>query len=114
MSLGEELQALRDRALAELDAAYDYYADTKLAWRLVRRQISAGRKFTVRNLTTGTVTTQSDLSRRARGYVARQLTEATFQQFISTFESYFFDLLRLWLTAYPQSLGGRKVDFKAV
>ena len=60
------------------------------------------------------MTTQSDLSRRARGYVTRQLTEATFQQFISTFESYFFDLLRLWLTAYPQSLGGRKVDFKAV
>ena len=45
MSLGEELKALRDGGTAELDAAYDYYADTKLAWRLVRRQISAGRKF---------------------------------------------------------------------
>ena len=46
--------------------------------------------------------------------MAEQLPEATFQQFISIFESYFFDLLRLWLTAYPQNLLGKRVDFKAV
>src|SRR5206468_2578675 len=30
------------------------------------------------------------------------------------FENFFFDLLRLWLLAYPQSLAGKQVDFKAV
>jgi hypothetical protein len=60
------------------------------------------------------VTTQADLAGKARGYVAEQLTEATFQQFISIFENYFFDLLRCWLTAYPQNLAGKQVDFKAI
>ena len=51
---------------------------------------------------------------RRSGYVAEQLTQATFQQFISIFEHFFFELLRHWLTAYASSLGGRKVDFKAI
>ena len=114
MALAEEIRALRDRVLAELDSAHDYYTDTKIAWRLVHKIIAAGHKFTVRNPTTGTVRTQTDLADKARGYVAEQLMEATFQQFISTFENFFFDLLRCWLTTYPQSLGGKQVDFKTV
>ena len=46
--------------------------------------------------------------------MSEQLAEATFQQFISTFENFFFDLLRLWLMAYPRNLIGKKVDFKDV
>ena len=97
-----------------LDSAHDYYTDTKIAWRLVHKIIAAGHKFTIRNPTTGTVRTQTDLADKARGYVAEQLMEATFQQFISTFENFFFDLLRCWLTTYPQGLGGKQVDFKTV
>jgi hypothetical protein len=37
-----------------------------------------------------------------------------FSNFISIFESYFFDLLRLWLRAYPQSLGNKDVKFQAI
>ena len=114
MALAEEIRALRDRVLAEFDSAHDYYTDTKIAWRLVHKIIAAGHKFTIRNPTTGTVRTQTDLADKARRYVAEQLTEATFQQFISTFENFFFDLLRCWLTTYPQSLGGKQVDFKTV
>src|SRR5205814_636010 len=113
MALAEDLRALRDRVLANLDSAHDYYTDTRTAWRLVRKVIAAGHTFTVRNMTTGTVTTQVDLATRARGYVAKQVTEATFQQFVSLFET-FFDLLRLWLTAYPRSLGGKRIEFKTV
>src|SRR4029079_4923257 len=98
------------RALADLTAAHDYYTDTKIAWDTVRQVIAAGQTFSVRNMTTGTVTTQADLAAKARGYVAGQLAEATFQQFISIFENYFFGLLRLWLMAYPRNLSGRKVD----
>ena len=45
--------------------------------------------------------------------MTEQLAQATFQQFISIFENFFFDFLRLWLQAYPQNLFGKKLDFKA-
>ncbi len=109
-----EIQALRDRVLYELTTAHDYYEETKLAWSIVDRFVSAGNVFANQNLTTGTVTTQTDLVAKSRGYIAVQLAEATFQQFVSIFESFFFDLLRLWLTAYPQNLIGKQVDFRDV
>jgi hypothetical protein len=114
MALSDDIRALRDRALADLNAIHDYYVDTKIAWQIVNKGVAAGNVFTIKNKRTGTVSTQRDLAARARGYVTEQLAEATFQQFISTFESFFFDLLRLWLMAYPRSLLGRKVDFKEV
>ena len=114
MALADDLRLLRDHVLADLTAAHDYYADTKIAWKFIREHVAAGRTFTIRNMITGTVTTQADLASKAQRYVREQLAEATFQQFISTFENFFFDLLRLWLLAYPQNLIGKKVDFKAV
>ncbi len=114
MALADDIRVLRDRVLPDLIAAHDYYTDTQTAWQIVRALVAAGRTFTSRNLTTGTMTTQDDLAGKAQGYVTEQLAEATFQHFISVFENFFFDLLRLWLLAYPQSLMGKKVDFKAV
>jgi hypothetical protein len=114
MALDDDVRTLCDRALADLNAAHDYYTYTNLAWEIVRQLVAAGHTFSVRNMATGTVITETDLANKSRGYVIEQLAEATFQQFISTFENYFFDLLRLWLTAFPQNLMGKKVDFKAV
>jgi hypothetical protein len=114
MALRGDIELLRDRVLADLNAAHDYYMDTKIAWGIVRQLISAGRQFSIQNLTTGTITTQIELAGKSRGYEAKELTEATFQQFISIFENFFFDIVRLWLMAYPQSLGGKKLDFQAV
>ncbi len=114
MSLADDLRQLRDRTLGDLNAAHDYYTDTKIAWTIVNRAIAAGETFTIDNRTTGTVKTEADLARKAHGYVAGQLAEATFQQFVSIFETYLVDLLRLWLTAHPGSLGGKKVDFRTV
>lgn len=114
MALAANIQALRDRVLTDLNTAHDYYTDTKIAWDIVRQVIAAGHTFSIRNMTTGTVTTQADLAGKARGYVAEQLAAATFQQFISIFENFFLDLLRLWLMAYPQSLSLKKVDFQMV
>jgi hypothetical protein len=114
MTLADDICALRDRVLADLNAAHDYYTDTQIAWRIVNEVIGAGRRFSFRNTATGTVTTQADLAGKARGYMVEQLAEATFQQFISIFENFLFDLLRLWLTAYPQSLSGKTVEFKVV
>lgn len=114
MALVDDVRALRDRPLAELTAAHDYYTDTKMAWQIVQKVIRAGHRITIRNMTTGTVTQEAQLAAKARDYVAEDLAEATFQQFVSIFEYFFFDLLRLWLMAYPQSLGGKVLEFKNV
>jgi hypothetical protein len=114
MALAADIRALRDRVLADLNDAHDYYADTKIAWGLAGQVIAAGEMFSIRNPATGTETTQTDLAGRAPRYIREQLAEATFQQFVSLFENFFLDLLRLWLLAYPQSLSGRKVDFQTV
>jgi hypothetical protein len=114
MALSDEIRAIRDRTLADLNSAHDYYVDTQAAWHLVEDVISEGRKLQSINSATGTTTTEAELVSKSRGYVTEQLTQATFQQFISLFESYFFDLLRIWLTAYPHSLSSKKLDFKSV
>ena len=114
MPLTNDLATLRDRTLVDLNTAHDYYLDTKTAWRIARQAILASTPFTYRNRITGTVTTQQALAARAVEYIAKQLVETTFQQFLSIFESFFFDLLRLWLLAYPQSLSRKPVDFKTI
>lgn len=114
MTLSRAITALRDQVLADLAAAHDYYTDTKIAWRMVHDDIKAGHTITIRNMTTGTVTTQAELVAKARGYVTGQLAEATFQQFVSIFENFYLDLLVLWLTAHPESLGKRTVDLRTI
>ena len=114
MPLADDIQALRERVLADLTAAHDYYTDTKIAWRIVHAAVKGGTKFANRNTTTGTLTTQADLVGKAPGYIAEQLAEATFLQFVSIFENFFFHLLRIWLAAYPQSLSEMKVVFQTV
>jgi hypothetical protein len=136
MALANDMRALRDRALAELKAAHDYYSDTKIVWGIIRESVRAGNKFTVktvpdvaialepsiggshspvlRSSQTGTETTEAELAGRAREYIKQQLPEATFQQFISIFEAFLVDFIRLWLLSYPESLGNKQVDFKTV
>jgi len=114
MPLAGDIHSLRDRVLAELNAAHDYYNDTDFAWRFIQKVIGKGDISTYQNALTGSVTTPTDLALKATQYASKQILEATFQQFISIFESFFFDLLRLWLTAFPQNLIGKKVDFKSI
>ncbi|HEY1067811.1 MAG TPA: hypothetical protein VGE52_16940 [Pirellulales bacterium] len=114
IALSDEIRSLRARTLAELTAAYDYFADTKTAWRLVRRVVKSGHKLKVRNKATSTITTQAELVARAPHYIAGPLAEATFQQFIALFEGFYFDLLQLWLTAHPQSLGRKTIELRSI
>lgn len=114
MALSEDILKLRDQTLADPNAAHDYYTDTKIAWRIVHEYVDAGHTFTSRNMVTGTETTHVQLAGKAPAYISGHLAEATFQQFIAIFESFFFDVLRLWLRRYPGSLIGRKVDFRTI
>ncbi len=114
MGLADDIRALRDRTLADLTAAYDCFTDTRTAWQIVQGAIANGHTFSIQSALTGTVTTEASLASRIQEYIDRHLTQATFQQFVASFESFFFDLLGLWLMAYPQSLMGKKVDFRVV
>jgi hypothetical protein len=114
MALPADIRTLRDRTVAELIAAHDHFADTKTAWLITRKVVESGSKFTHRNAVTGSVTTEAQLAAKSAGYVASRLPESTFQDFVSSFENFFFDLLRLWLLAYPQSLGAKELTFKTV
>ena len=38
----------------------------------------------------------------------------TFLHFVGLFENFIFDLLRLWLIAFPQRLAKRQVEFRIV
>lgn len=114
MALADDLRSLRDRAVSELIEAYDYYEDSKTAWRIAAGAIAGGQTLAHHSPVTGTVTTQTTLLAKGQRYLIEQLPEATFQQFLSIFESFLFDLLRLWLTAYPHSLASKKVDVQAI
>ena len=114
MALAEDIRRLQERALTDLAEVHDYYTDTTIAWRIVNKVIKAGNKITYLNRTTMNRTTEMNLPDKSLRHVATHLAEATFQQFVSIFENAFFDLLRLWLMAYPQSLGAREVLFKTV
>jgi len=78
MALAGDIQPLRDRVSADLNAAHDYYTDTKIAWDIARRAIAAGHAFSIQNMTTGTWTNRVDLASKSRAYVAEQLAEAAF------------------------------------
>jgi hypothetical protein len=136
MPLADDIRTLRDRALAELKAAHDYYSDTKIAWSIIRESVRVGNRFTIKTIPdiaialeppmgagnspflrskeTGTATTEAELAGRAREYIKRQLPEATFQQFISIIDAFFVDFMRLWLLSHPESLSKKVVDFKTV
>lgn len=104
MPLADGIRAVRDRALSDLTAAHDYHADTVMAWRFLGEDILAGKKISVTNAVTGTVTTESELAARIPVYATVRLAEATFQTFLSIFEAFLSDFLRAWLRAYPGNL----------
>jgi hypothetical protein len=104
MSLTTDIQAVRDRAVAEFTAAYDYYTDTHQAWQFLNDALATGHALTYRSPVTGTVTTQVELAGRITGYLNREVAEATFHNFLAIFEAFFTDFVRAWLRAYPQNL----------
>lgn len=101
MPLDAEIQALSDRIHADLLAAHDYYHHARLTWRLLRTRTRRGERFTVRNPMTGTAVDASQLAHLSNTYERFHLAESVFQHFVALFEDFVFELLRLWLTAYP-------------
>ena len=114
MALADDIQALTTRTVSGLEASHDYYTYTKRVWRLLQQIVKEGRKFTFRNLTTGTRVDEKMLLGRAQLYVTDYLMSSTFQHFVSLFEDFIFGLLRSWLAAYPASLSKKQIEMGAV
>ena len=114
MALIDEITQLRGDSLSSLDASHDYYVHTKRVWRLAQQMVREGRKFTIRNQTTGNTVDETELSGLVQGYVTGSLASATFQHFVSLFERFVSDLLSVWLTEYPDSLSANQLEFQAV
>lgn len=83
MPLAEAIAAHRDRIVAELTAAHDYYESSRIAWWVVAWQVELGGAFSVRNPVTGSRITQADLANMGQVYVTKHLAVATLQQFVS-------------------------------
>ena len=114
MGLTEDIRGVAGVALTALDDAHDYYTHTKRAWGLIREVVREGRKFTFVNSQTKTRMDQRAILARSRLYVQENLASATFQSFVSIFEDFSFDILRLWLAAYPGSLSKKQLEFGTV
>jgi hypothetical protein len=104
VTLADEIQDLANRVHDGLRAGHDYYRHAKLSWRLVRGHAKRGGGFKVRNPETGTVVNAMQLANLSWHYEASYLAESVFQHFVSLFEDFLFELLRLWLSAYPAGI----------
>lgn len=114
MSLRKDIEQRSISAIEALRNAHDYHADTIGAWQIVQATTKKNEPLWT-NVTTGTVTTDSDLVTKAQLYLAKELPESTFLQFVSIFEGFVADLLRIWLKGYPKSLSSKKqVDLDTI
>jgi hypothetical protein len=104
VSLAVQVPELSSRIHAALKGGLDYYAHTVYTWRLVRDLADGGREFRIRNPDTGAVVDATELARLSPEYVTTYLAESVFQHFVSLFEDFIFELLRLWLSAHPAGI----------
>lgn len=114
MTLAEGIRDLASRSLSALEASHNFYSDTVVVWRLMQQTVQAGRKFTIRTSTLGTVVDEQVLIGLAENYIREYHASFTFQHFVALFEDWFFDLLRLWLLVYPESLARKQIEFRTV
>jgi hypothetical protein len=114
VALADDIRQLGVNAQAALTRVLDYYYQSRTAWELIEDDVRAGRTFTSRNLVKGTVANQAEILSRVPKYIKDYLTPAAFQQLVTIFEAWFFDLLSLWLAAHPGILYRRQVDLETI
>ncbi|MBA4063314.1 MAG: hypothetical protein C0501_06300 [Isosphaera sp.] len=114
MALADDIHKLGADTRAALVAVLDYYYQSRTVWKLIEDDVGTGRRFTSRNPAKGTVADQAEIVPRIEGYLDNYLKPATFQQVLTTFEAFVFDLLARWLTAHPGILLRKQVELGTV
>lgn len=114
MSLGDDIRAVAERADRDLNAAHDYFEHSRLVWRFFESSPGAEEHPAYTNRATSTTVTRDDLVQLSQNYTREYLTVFTFQKFVSLFEGFVFDLLRLVLVHNPRQLAKKQVEFSAI
>lgn len=114
MGLADDIRKLGADTRAALAAALDYHYQTIAIWERMVADVSQGVTFGVQNKATGRVADQAEVATNALAYIDKYLTPATFQQLVTAFEAFFFDLLALWLRSHPGILLRKQVELETV
>jgi hypothetical protein len=104
VTLADVIRELANRIQYELLEAQQYLESTKAIWRLVQELAAQGQTAEFPLLQLNMTVSATDMARRAEGYVTGYLAESVFQHFVSLFEDFLFELLRIWLSAYPAGI----------
>jgi hypothetical protein len=98
-----DIRAIANQALRDVDAIYDFLEHSRIVWRTFKAQVDEGLRITAEFVPTGTRIDQAGLvtlSLRYQDYLA----EFTFRQFVSAFESFFFSFFHFLLRHNPWPL----------
>ena len=93
MPIADDIRAIGDRAIRQLDGVHDFFEHSKLAWETVKLAVEAGRQLTFESPATGSSVNQNDLLVRADQYTRDYLRTFTFRHFVTIFEGFLFELL---------------------
>ena len=115
MPLRTDIEQTRDKALAALKDAHDYFSYTKDAWRTLQQDVQRkGRILRWTNTSTNSSITEKDVATHAQRYVEVELASSSLQQFVSIFENFFLETARAWTMAFPDRLSKRQLSGKDI
>lgn len=114
MALADDIRDLTADSLARLDRVRDYYFHSREAWDELRAVAATRPAVVITNPETGTAFDYARLAAESRAYTDDFLKPAVLGSLLSVFEDFVFDLLRLWLTAYPGKLHKKQIELEAV
>lgn len=107
MPIADDLRTIADRALRELDAVHDFYVHSLYVWQTFAKVVRSGEAAAVENPVTGSTTDGPALLALAPRYARVYLAAFTFRQFVSAFESFFFEFYHRILRHNPCRSPGR-------
>jgi len=108
------LTELRDRSIQDLDECMQFNDHDKTAWRVLQMWAADGNKLEITPGDTGKRFTQDDLVGLSQYYITERLAPWTLQRLTSTFESFFFELLKSMLIESPGKLGDTKLKLSDI
>jgi hypothetical protein len=114
MSVAADLELIASSANRDLDAVYDFFEHSKVVWQSFGVFVSGGHTVSITTKGTGTTTDQAGLRALGPTYAREFLAMLTFRQFISTFESFFFDFLHRVLRHNPWQFARSQFDLETV
>lgn len=114
LALADDIKALSERVHADLEAAHDYYFNTKRVWRLVKQLVADGQHFTIVNRATEEEADEKAITSLSRRYVAVELASATLERYVAILEDYLVSLHRGWLVQYPGTIQKKQLSLSEI